>query len=143
MICTNGRLNASAAETYDLARMARARLVSIVDDDDSLRMPLASLIRSAGFQVLSFASAEAFLTSTQARDSACLILDVRMAGMNGLELQRLMIATNWRVPIIFVTSHVDDDAQARAFEAGAVGFLYKPFRDDDLLNALEAALGSS
>jgi FixJ family two-component response regulator len=123
--------------------MTRARLVSIVDDDDSLRMSLASLIRSAGFQVLSFASAEAFLTSTQARDSACLILDVRMAGMNGLELQHHIVAANWRLPIIFITSYADDDVQARALEVGAVAFLHKPFRDDELLNAMEAALGSS
>jgi len=123
--------------------MTRAPLVSIVDDDDSLRMSLASLIRSAGFQALSFASAEAFLTSTQARDSACLILDVRMAGMNGLELQHHIVAVNWRLPIIFITSYVDDDVQARALEVGAVGFLHKPFRDDELLGAMEAALGSS
>ena len=123
--------------------MTRAPLVSIVDDDDSLRMSLASLIRSAGFQALSFASAEAFLTSTQARDSACLILDVRMAGMNGLELQHHIVAVNWRLAIIFITSYVDDDVQARALEVGAVGFLHKPFRDDELLGAMEAALGSS
>jgi FixJ family two-component response regulator len=116
------------------------RLVSIVDDDAAHRISLASLIRSAGFQVLSFASAEAFLSSTQARDSACVILDVRMDGMSGLALQHHIMATNWRVPIIFITAHVDDDARARALEAGAAGFLYKPFRDDTLLNAMEAAL---
>ena len=120
--------------------MARASLISIVDDDDSLRISLASLIRSAGFQPLSFASAEAFLSSTQARDSRCLIVDVRMGGMNGLELKRHIVTANWRLPIIFITSHVDDDARAAALEAGAAGFLYKPFRDDELLNAVEAAL---
>jgi len=143
MVCTKGRLKTSAAPAYDFSRMARAPLVSIVDDDDSLRMSLASLIRSAGFQVLSFASAQAFLSSTQARDSACLILDVRMAGMSGLELQAHIVAANWRLPIIFITSYVDDDVQARALEVGAVGFLHKPFRDDEVLNAMEAALGSS
>ena len=120
--------------------MARPSLISIVDDNDSHRLSLASLIRSAGFQALSFASAEAFLSSTEARDSECLILDVRMSSMNGLELQRHIVSANWRLPIIFITSYADDDARAAALEAGAVGFLYKPFRDDELLNAMEAAL---
>lgn len=120
--------------------MAAAPLISIVDDDDSLRLSLTSLIRSVGFQALSFASAEAFLSSTQARDSQCLIVDVRMSGMNGLELQRHIVAANWRLPIIFITSHVDDGVRAAALEAGAEEFLYKPFRGDELLNAMEAAL---
>ena len=120
--------------------MAAAPLISIVDDDDSLRLSLTSLIRSVGFQALSFASAEAFLSSTQARDSQCLIVDVRMSGMNGLELQRHIVAANWRLPIIFITSHVDDDVRAAALDAGAEEFLYKPFRGDELLNAMEAAL---
>ena len=120
--------------------MAGTSLISIVDDDDSLRFLLASLIRSVGFQALSFASAEAFLSSTQARDSRCLILDMRMSGMNGLELQRRIVAANWRLPIIFITSYVDDDVRAAALEAGAAGFLYKPFRDVELLTTMEAAL---
>jgi FixJ family two-component response regulator len=132
-------LKASAAQVQDTA-MAAAPLISIVDDDDSLRLSLTSLIRSVGFQALSFASAEAFLSSTQARDSQCLIVDVRMSGMNGLELQRHIVAANWRLPIIFITSHVDDDVRAAALEAGAEKFLYKPFRGDELLNAMEAAL---
>lgn len=120
--------------------MAAASLISIVDDDDSLRISLASLIRSVGFQVARFASAEAFLNSPHARDSRCLILDVRMPGMNGLELQHHIVTAKWGLPIIFITSHVDDDARAAALEAGAAGFLYKPFRADELLNAMEAAL---
>ena len=120
--------------------MAGASLISIVDDDDSLRFLLASLIRSVGFQALSFASAEAFLSSTQARDSRCLIVDMRMPGMNGLELQRHIVAANWRLPIIFITSYADDDVRAAAVEAGAAGFLYKPFRDVELLRTMEAVL---
>jgi FixJ family two-component response regulator len=120
--------------------MAGASLISIVDDDDSLRFLLASLIRAVGFQALSFASAEAFLSSTQARDSRCLLLDMRMPGMNGLELQRHIVAANWRLPIIFITSYVDDDVRAAALAAGAAGFLYKPFRDVELLKTMEAAL---
>jgi FixJ family two-component response regulator len=120
--------------------MSTGRLISIVDDDASLRNSLANLIRSVGFRTQAFASAEAFLSSSQARETACLILDVRMAGMNGLDLQRHLAAADWRIPIIFITSHADDDARARALEAGAVGFLYKPCREEELFGAMEAAL---
>ena len=118
-------------------------LISIVDDDDSLRNSLDNLIRSVGFRAQGFASAEAFLSSNQAHDTSCLILDVRMPGMNGLELQRQIVAANWRIPIIFITSHADGDAQARALEAGAVDYLYKPFREEQLLNAIDAAIKDS
>lgn len=123
--------------------MSRVQLISIVDDDDALRNSLDDLIRSIGFRTQGFPSADAFLSSNQACDTACLILDVRMPGMNGLELQRKMVAANWRIPIIFITSHADDDARARALEAGAVAFLYKPFREEELLNAIDAALKHS
>ena len=118
-------------------------LISIVDDDDFLRNSLDNLIRSVGFRVQGFSSAEAFLNSDQVRDTACLILDVRMPGMSGLELQRQIAAANWRIPIIFVTSYADDDEQAQALEAGAVDYLYKPFREEDLINAIDAALKHS
>jgi FixJ family two-component response regulator len=120
--------------------MTGVPLISIVDDDESLRNALDDLVRSAGFRTQGFPSAEAFLSSPHARDTACLLLDVRMPGMNGLDLQRKIVAANWQIPIIFITSHADDDARARALEAGAVGFLYKPFRDDELLNTMEAVL---
>ena len=120
--------------------MARASLISIVDDDDSLRSSLGNLLRSAGLRVEEFASASAFLGSRDARETACLILDVRMPGMNGLELQRLIADANWRLPIVFITSHADNDARARALDAGAIGFLYKPFREQELLDAIDAAL---
>jgi FixJ family two-component response regulator len=123
--------------------MPRVPLISIVDDDDALRYSLDDLVRSIGFRTQGFPSAEAFLSSNQARDTACLILDVRMPGMNGLELQRQMLASNWRIPIIFITSHADEDARTRALEAGAVDFLYKPCREEDLLNAIDAALKRS
>src|SRR5215510_2587996 len=123
--------------------MAGVPLISIVDDDESLRNALDDLVRSAGFPTQGFSSAEAFLRSNHARDTACLILDVRMPGMNGLELQRQMVAANWQIPIIFITSHVDDEARARALEAGAVAFLYKPCREEDLLYAIDAALKRS
>lgn len=115
-------------------------LISIVDDDEALRNSLDDLLQSIGFGTRGFPSAEAFLSSSQARDTACLILDVRMPGMNGLDLQTRIAAAHWRLPIIFVTSHTDDDARARALEAGAVAFLHKPFREEELLNAIHAAL---
>jgi FixJ family two-component response regulator len=120
--------------------MSAAPLISIVDDDDSLRNSLNNLIRSVGLCVQGFSSAEEFLNSNQLHDTACLILDVRMPGMSGLDLQRQLVASNCRIPIIFITSHGDGDAQARALEAGAVDFLYKPFREEALLKAIDSAL---
>jgi FixJ family two-component response regulator len=120
--------------------MSAAPLISIVDDDDSLRNSLNNLIRSVGFRAQGFSSAEAFLNSTQLHDTACLILDVRMPGMSGLDLQRQMVADNSRIPIVFITSHGDDNARTRALEAGAVDFLYKPFREEALLKAIDLAL---
>jgi FixJ family two-component response regulator len=123
--------------------MTGVPLISIVDDDDSLRNSLDNLIRSVGFRAQGFPSAEALLSSNQLRDTACLILDVRLPGMNGLELQRRIVAANWRIPIIFITSHADGDARAKALDAGAVDYLYKPFREEELLNAIDAALNHS
>jgi len=120
--------------------MPRVPLIALVDDDDSLRNSLDDLLRSVGFRAHGFSSAEAFLNSPQVHETACLILDVRLPGMNGLALQRQIVAANWRIPIIFVTAYADDDARARALAAGAVAFLYKPCREEDLLNAIEAAL---
>ena len=118
-------------------------LIAIVDDDDSLRKSLDNLIRSVGFRTQSFASAEAFLRSNHIPDTTCLILDVRMPGMSGLELQRQLGAANWHIPIIFISAHADDDARARALAAGAVDFLYKPFHEEALLNAIDTALKCS
>ena len=123
--------------------MPSVPLMAIVDDDDALRTSLDNLIRSVGFRAQGFSSAEAFLRSNHVHETACLILDIRIAGMSGLELQRQIVAANWQIPIIFITSHVDDEARARALAAGAVAFLYKPCREDDLLQAIEAALKNS
>jgi FixJ family two-component response regulator len=123
--------------------MPRVPLIAIVDDDESLRSSLENLIRSFGFRARGFPSAEAFLGCQQAPETACLILDVRMPGMNGLDLQSHMVRGSWKVPIVFITSHADDDAHARALKAGAVAFLYKPCREEDLVNAIGAALGHS
>ena len=115
-------------------------LITIVDDDDSLRKSLDNLIRSVGFRTQGFSSAEAFLSSNHRHDTACLILDVRMPGMSGLELQRQLGVTHGRIPIIFITAYADEHMRARALAAGAVAVLSKPCREDDLLQAIEAAL---
>jgi len=123
--------------------MSGVPLISIIDDDDFFRNSLDNLIRSLGFRVQGYSSADAFLISDQVRDTACLILDVRMPGISGLELQRRMVAANWQIPIIFTTSYADGDSEARALKAGAVAYLYKPFREEDLLNATDVALKRS
>jgi FixJ family two-component response regulator len=123
--------------------MPNILLISIVDDDDSLRGSLENLIRSAGFRAQGFSSAEAFLGSNKMQEAACLILDVRMPGMSGFDLQRQLAAVASHLPIIFVSAHADDDPQAQALAAGAVAFLYKPFYEEELLNAINAALKNS
>ena len=115
-------------------------LISIVDDDDSLRNSLDNLLRSIGFRAQGFASAEAFLNSNQPQVTACMILDVRLPAMNGLELQQWIILADWQIPIIFITAHEDDAARAQALKAGAVDFLYKPFSEEALLRAVDSAL---
>ncbi|MBV8141230.1 MAG: response regulator [Verrucomicrobia bacterium] len=115
-------------------------LISVIDDDDALRSSLENLIRSVGWRVRCFSSAEAFLRSNQVHETGCLILDVRMRGMSGLELQRQLVVANSHTPIIFITAHEDDDRRRQAFEAGAVAFLLKPFYQEELLNAIDAAL---
>jgi FixJ family two-component response regulator len=115
-------------------------LISIVDDDEALRSSLEDLIRSVGFRVQGFSSAEAFLRSNQVQTTDCLILDVRMPGMTGPGLQRDLRSKNTDLPIIFITAYENPDIRAQVFEAGAVAFLYKPFYEEDLLDAINAAL---
>jgi FixJ family two-component response regulator len=123
--------------------MLNIPLISIVDDDDSLRGSLENLIRSAGFRAQGFSSAEAFLGSNKMQEATCLILDVRMPGMSGFDLQRQLAAVASHLPIIFISAHADDDPQAQGLAAGAVAFLYKPFYEEELLNAINAALKNS
>jgi FixJ family two-component response regulator len=120
--------------------MRSVPLIAIVDDDDALRNSLEDLLQSVGFRVHGFASAEAFLRAQPAPETACLLLDVRLPGMDGLALQHHLEAMPWRLPIIFVTAYADDDVRARALAAGAVAFLSKPYREEYLLQAIEAAL---
>jgi FixJ family two-component response regulator len=123
--------------------MPRIPLISVIDDDDALKGSLENLIRSVGLRVQGFSSVEAFLRSSQVHETSCLILDVRMHGMSGLELQRQMVLAGSQMPIIFITAHQNDDWRTQAIEAGAVAFLYKPFYEEELLNAIDAALKDS
>lgn len=120
--------------------MCRVPLIVVVDDDDALRNSLDDLLESVGYRVQGFASAEAFLQAQHAPETACLLLDVRLPGMNGLELQRQLVAAHRCIPIIFITAYADDDTRAHALAAGAVAVLSKPCREEDLLHAIEAAL---
>ena len=117
-----------------------AAIVFVIDDDESMREALKSLIRSVGLSVETFASAQEFLQSTRPDVPACLILDVRMPGLSGLDLQRDLTEANIHIPIIFITGHGDIPMSVRAMKAGAVEFLTKPFRDQDLLDAIQQAL---
>ncbi|MDQ3828735.1 MAG: response regulator [Candidatus Tectomicrobia bacterium] len=122
--------------------MSMLPLISIVDDDDAVRTSLQRLISSAGFRAEVFATAEDFLHARRQRGTACLIIDVRMPGMSGLELQRRLTRVHCPIPIIFITAHEDDDTRTQALHAGAVAFLSKPFSDEALLGAVESALQS-
>ena len=116
--------------------------IVVVDDDASVREALKGLLKSAGFHAEVFGSAEEFLDSGQLARTACLILDVRMPGMGGLELQRRVVAGGHRVPVIFITAHGDEELRARALEGGAVEYLYKPFGEQKLLDAIAKCVGS-
>jgi FixJ family two-component response regulator len=116
-------------------------LISVVDDDESVRESLAGLIRSVGMRVKSFACAEEFLTSGDLERTGCVILDVRMPGMSGLDLQRRLADSHPRLPVIFITAHgSDDEVRARALARGAAGYLLKPLEEDAVLAAVQTAL---
>jgi FixJ family two-component response regulator len=115
-------------------------LVAIVDDDELMRGALQGLLREAGFPARAFASAEEFLDSGVQHSSSCLIADVRMPGMSGLELQARLSAEQIEVPIIFITAHGDERIRTQALRAGAADFLAKPFDDEMLLRSVRAAL---
>src|SRR5262245_38802792 len=120
--------------------MSNLSLISVVDDDASVRESLQCLIRAFGFAVEVFASAEEVLNSGHLPNTRCMILDVRMPGMNGLELQRRMAAVHGEVQVIFITAHGDEAARSQALKNGAVDYLLKPFSEGALLQAIHAAL---
>ena len=117
--------------------------VYIVDDDGPVRKALRRLVKSAGYEVETFTSAEDYLAGEPADAPACLVLDMRMPGMSGLDLQRAVKGTERDLPIVFITGHGDEDARAQAMDGGAVAVLQKPLDGDGLLAAIARALGTS
>jgi FixJ family two-component response regulator len=115
-------------------------VISIVDDDDSMREATKGFIRSLGYVAATFASAEDFLRSGCLHDTACLITDVQMPGMSGIELQNRLIAEGNHLPVIFITAFPETRARAQALSAGAFGYLSKPFNDQTLIDCLDRAL---
>lgn len=120
--------------------MMNAAVISIIDDDESVRVATHNLLRSLGFTVWTFASAEDFLQSPAAQDSSCVITDIQMPGMTGVDLQNRLRAEGRGTPIIFVTAFPDESIRTRAMKAGAAGFLSKPFDGATLIACLDAAL---
>jgi FixJ family two-component response regulator len=123
-----------------MATQAKEKLVAIVDDDESVRIALAGLMKAVGLPAKTFASAMEFLDSGQQHHAACLIADIRMPGMSGLELQAKLNADRCRIPTIFITAHGDAEMRMQAMRSGAAEFLSKPFSDDVLLETVRAAL---
>jgi len=123
-----------------MAIQEKNKLVAVVDDDELMRGALQGMLKSVGLPSQTFASAEEFLNSGQQRQTACLIADIRMPGMSGLELQAQLNAEHCRIPTIFITAHGDTKMRMQALRAGAVEFLAKPFDDEALLGSVRAAL---
>lgn len=120
--------------------LTKIGIIAIVDDDEPLREALGSVLKAAGFFIDTFASAEEFLASPHRQEIACLILDVRLPGMSGIELQRRLAESGCTIPIIFVTAHGDASLRDMLLKAGAAGFLNKPVRSDTLLREIHSAL---
>jgi FixJ family two-component response regulator len=119
---------------------ANGSVVMIVDDDESMRRAARRLVRSFGLCVDTFASAEDFLASGRLAETSCLVLDVQMPGLSGIDLQSKLIAEGHHIPLIFITAFADEKTQARVLEAGAYAYLIKPFNEDDLLEGIRRAL---
>jgi len=114
--------------------------ISIIDDDESMRRAVVALVRSAGYEAQGFASAEDFLASGTAQSSACIITDIQMPGMSGIELKRHLLASQCTVPVIMITARHDLDLEQKAVASGALCFLRKPFEADVLIRCLEGVL---
>ena len=123
-----------------MATLEDSSRIAIVDDDDLMRIALQGLLKAVGLPARTFASAEEFLESGRQHDTACLIADIRMSGMSGLELQARLNAERIRIPTIFITAHGDERMRMQALRAGAVEFLAKPFDNKALLESVRAAL---
>ena len=118
-------------------------IISIVDDDESVREAIKRLIRSLGYNACTFASANEFLKSEQVHDTSCIITDLQMPGLSGIDLQDILIARGHRTPIIFITAYPEENVRARAMKAGAVWFLSKPLNHDHLVGHLQNALNAT
>jgi FixJ family two-component response regulator len=114
-------------------------IIAIIDDDEIAREATLNLVQSLGYQTSTFASAEEFFQSERIHDVACIISDLHMPGLSGIDLQDRLIAHDYRIPIIFITGHPDDGARARAMKAGAVGFMSKPYNVELLVGCLREA----
>jgi FixJ family two-component response regulator len=125
-----------------MAIQRKPKMVAIVDDDELMRGALQGMLKAVGLPSQAFASAEEFLNSGQQQQTACLITDIRMPGMSGLELQARLNTENCKIPTIFITAHGDTKMRMQALRAGAVEFLAKPFDDEILLESVRAALES-
>src|SRR5450432_2633100 len=123
--------------------MRSATLISIVDDDESIRDATKGLVRSLGYQAMTFASAEEFLQSDSVDSTSCLITDVQMPGLSGIDLQSGLIARGVQMPTIFITAFPEEGTRLRALTAGAFGYLGKPFSEESLVTCLDKALGRS
>jgi FixJ family two-component response regulator len=117
--------------------------ISIVDDDESMRCAVKSLVTSLGFDVCTFASAEEFLRSPRVDDTDCLITDLQMPGLSGIELQKSLLAQDRHIPIIFMTAFPEERMRSRAMDAGALGFLSKPFESQTLITLIDKAIETS
>jgi len=125
------------------AKLANVPVIAIIDDDESVREATKSLVRSLGYDAATFASAEDYLRSGGIWDSSCVITDLHMPGMSGADLQARLIANGHSTPVIFMTAYFDEKVRSRVLDAGAFGFLRKPFSDECLIECLDKALGSS
>jgi FixJ family two-component response regulator len=145
MIAKSQSMIAAVAEERYFVTMViqrKNKMVAIVDDDELMRSALQGMLKSVGLPSQVFASAEEFLNSGQLQQTACLIADIRMPGMSGLELQAKLNAEHCRIPTIFITAHGDTKMRMQALRAGAVEFLAKPFDDEVLLESVRAALAN-
>lgn len=123
--------------------MSNERLIAIVDDDESVRFGMSGMVESFGYSTVTFESAHEFLRSDEASGASCLILDIQMPGMSGLELYNELVSTGRRIPTIFVTAFPDKRMRERVLRAGAVCCLSKPFKKDDLIGCIKTALDPS
>ena len=133
------RVHLNVAWVHRRSKVAR-NLISVIDDDESVRRTTTRLIESFGFRAVAFESAEMFLNSGNLNDASCLIVDVHMPGMNGLQLQSQLATAGCSIPVIFITAHDDKESRRRAMRAGAVAFLGKPFSAEQLLQSIRLAL---